>query len=39
MLWKYSNIQGPVESVALKVFPFWRTADISNFANWGNFSL
>ena len=27
--------QGPVESVALKVFPAWTTADISNFANWG----
>ena len=29
------NTWGPVQSVALKVFPSWTTADISNFANWG----
>ena len=33
------NTWGPVESVALKVFPSWNTADISNFANWGKVDM
>ena len=30
------NTWGPVQKVALAVFNTWTTADISNFANWGD---
>ena len=33
------NTWGPVDTVALSVFHTWTTADISNFANWGNYVL
>ena len=33
------NTWGPVEKVALVVFPSWTTSDISLLANWGNYVL
>ena len=33
------NTWGPVEKIALEVFPRWSTSDISLFANWGNYVM